>query len=81
MQNLLNKINKKKMSANKIGSERLTFPNDYNNYIDNKMTKSSASLNIRPNNKKNMTQQNSAKRSGYLEKDQKNKKRAKNLSK
>ena len=69
------------MLTNKIGSERLTFPNDYNNYINNKMTKSSASLNIRLNNKKNMTQQNSAKRDGYSEKHSKNKKSSKNLTK
>ena len=69
------------MQTNKIGSERLTFPNDYNNYINNKMTKSSASLNIRPNIKKNMTQQNSAKRDGYFGKHSKNKNNSKNLSK
>jgi len=69
------------MLTNKIGSERLTFPNDSKNYIENKMTKSSLSLNIRTKNKKNMTQQNSAKRDGYLLKDSKNKKKPKNYSK
>ena len=69
------------MLTNKIGSERLTFPNDSKNYIENKMTKSSLSLNIRTKNKKNMTQQNSAKRDGYLLKEVKNKKKPKNYSK
>jgi hypothetical protein len=69
------------MLTNKIGSERLTFPNDSKNYIENKMTKSSLSLNIRTKNKKNMTQQNSAKRDGYLLKEAKNKKKPKNYSK
>ena len=69
------------MLTNKIGSERLTFPNDSKNYIENKMTKSSLSLNIRTKNKKNMTQQNSAKRDEYLLKEAKNKKKAKNYSK
>lgn len=69
------------MHTNKIGSERLTFPNESKNYIENKMTKSSASLNIRTKNKKNMTQQNSAKRDGYLLKEAKNKKKPKNFSK
>jgi hypothetical protein len=45
------------------------------------MTKSSLSLNIRTKNKKNMTQQNSAKRDGYLLKESKNKKKPKNYSK
>lgn len=69
------------MLTNKIGSERLTFPNDSKNYIENKMTKSSLSLNIRTKNKKNMTQQNSAKRDEYLLKEAKNKKKPKNYSK
>ena len=69
------------MLTNKIGSERLTFPNDSKNYIENKMTKSSLSLSIRTKNKKNMTQQNSAKRDGYLLKEAKNKKKPKNYSK
>ena len=69
------------MLTNKIGSERLTFPNDSKNYIENKMTKSSLSLNIRTKNKKNMTQQNAAKRDEYLLKEAKNKKKPKNYSK
>jgi hypothetical protein len=69
------------MLTNKIGSERLTFPNNSKNYIENKMTKSSLSLNIRTKNKKNMTQQNSAKRDEYLLKEAKNKKKPKNYSK
>ena len=49
------------MLTNKIGSERLTFPNDSKNYIENKMTKSSISLNIRTKNKKNIIQKKAKK--------------------
>ena len=68
------------MNIKKIGSERLTFPNDSKQNTENKMTKSSLSINNRPKNKKNMSQQNSAKRDGCSNKKSEIKNNRKNLS-
>ena len=69
------------MNIKKIGSERLSFPNDSKQNTENKMAKSSLSINNRKKNKKNMSQQNSAKREGHSEKEIENKIKRKNLSK
>ena len=63
------------MLTNKIGSERRMFPNENKRYSDNKPKKSLSSI-----NNKNNTQQNSAKRQGYFEKEIENKIKRKNLS-
>jgi len=68
------------MLPNKIESERRTFPNENKRYSDNKPAKSLSSINNKNNFKKNMTQQNSAKRQGYYEKEIENKIKRKNLS-
>ena len=68
------------MLTNKIESERRTFPNENKRYSDNKPSKFLSSINNKNNFKKNMTQQNSAKRQGYYEKEIENKIKRKNLS-
>ena len=68
------------MLTNKIESERLTFPGENKRYTDNKHPKSLLSINNKFNFKKNMTQQNSAKREGYSKKEVENKIKRKNLS-
>ena len=68
------------MLTNKIGSERRTFPNENKRYSDNKPKKSLSSINNKNNIIKNMTQQNSAKRQRYYEKEIENKIKRKNLS-
>ena len=67
------------MITNKIESERLTFPNENKRYSEDKTSKSLLSLNSKINNKKNITQQNSAKRKGFYEKDEENKIKKKSL--
>ena len=68
------------MLTNKIESERLTFPNENKRYSEDKTSKSSLSLNPKLNHKKNITQQNSAKRKGFYEKDEENKIKKKSFS-
>ena len=68
------------MITNKIESERLIFPNENKRYSEDKTLKSLLSLNSKINNKKNITQQNSAKRKGFYEKDEENKIKKKSLS-
>ena len=68
------------MLTNKIESERRTFPNENKRYSDNKPSKSLSSIKNKNNFKKNVTQQNSAKRQGYYEKEIENKIKRKNLS-
>ena len=68
------------MNIKKIGSERLTFPNESKQNTDNKMTKSLLSINTKYKNKKNISQQNSAKREGYSNKQTEKKNNRKNLS-
>lgn len=63
------------MITNKTGTERLTFPNNNNNKksSENKKVKS-LSIKNKINFKKNISQQNSAKREGYSQKDANKKK-------
>ena len=68
------------MITNKIESERLTFPNENKRYSEDKTSKSLLSLNTKINHKKNITQQNSAKRKGLYEKEEENKIKKKSLS-
>ena len=69
------------MITNKIGSERLTFPNNDKRYSETKVAKSLNLIENKSNNKKNKTQQNSAKREGHSEKEIENKIKRNNISK
>ena len=62
------------MITNKIGTERLTFPNNNNKKSSENKKVKSLSIKNKLNYKKNISQQNSAKREGYSQKDSNKKK-------
>ena len=68
------------MLTNPIESERLTFPNGNKRYSDRKHPKTLLTIKTKFNFKKNITQQNSAKREEYFKKEDEDKIKRKNLS-